>query len=118
MGSPSSQSGPSAYLESLMRAGQEATKHFDDALTAAMGVVSKPAKGEEKSPIAVTANLQHMYWSPILDFWRGFLGGKPAANAIRLREHREAIDASRMRPGATRLTTIFSSNPICRTRSN
>src|SRR6476660_433563 len=81
MGSPSSQNGPSVYLESLMRAGQEATKHFDDALTAAMGVVSKPEKGEEKSPIAVTANLQHMYWSPILDFWRGFLGGKPAANA-------------------------------------
>ena len=81
MGSPSSQSVPSAYLESLMRAGQEATKQFDDALTAAMGVVSKPATGEGKSPIAVTANLQQMYWSPILDFWRGFLGGKPAANA-------------------------------------
>ena len=81
MGSPSSPSDPSAYLESLMQAGQEATKQFDDALAAAMGVVSKPAKGEEKSPVAVTANLQQLYWSPILDFWRAFLDAKPAANA-------------------------------------
>jgi polyhydroxyalkanoate synthase len=81
MGSPSSQSGSSAYLESLMRAGQEATKQFDDAITVAMGVVGKPAKGEEKSSVALTASLQQLYWSPILDFWRGFINGKPAVNA-------------------------------------
>src|SRR3954454_15620492 len=81
MGSPSSQSDPSANLESLMRAGQQATKQFDDALTAAMGVVSKPATGEERSSAAVTAGLQQMYWSPILDFWRGFIHGRPAPNA-------------------------------------
>src|SRR5436305_1102025 len=81
MENPSSQSGPSDYLESLMRAGQQATRQFDDALAAAMGVVGEPAKGEEKSPVAVTTSLQQMYWSPILDFWRGFINGKPAANA-------------------------------------
>jgi len=80
MGSPSSQSGSSAYLESLMRAGQEATKQFDDALTAAMGVETKPDKSGEMSPLAVTANMQQQYWSPIFDFWRGFFNVKSAAN--------------------------------------
>jgi polyhydroxyalkanoate synthase len=79
MESPSSQSGSSAYLESLMRAGQDATKQFDDAFAAAMGVVGKPAEGEQKSPVAVTASLPQLYWSPVLDFWRGFFNGKPAA---------------------------------------
>lgn len=81
MGNPSSQSGPSAYLENLMRAGQEATQHFDDALAAAMGVVGGPANSDGKSPVAVTALVPQLYWSPILDFWRGFLDGKPAADA-------------------------------------
>ena len=80
MGSPSSQSGSSAYLESLMRAGQEATKQFDDALTAAMGVETKPGKSGEMSPLAVTANMQQQYWSPIFDFWRGFFNVKSATN--------------------------------------
>lgn len=80
MGSPSSQSGSSAYLESLMRAGQEATKQFDDALTAAMGVETKPGKSAEMSPLAVTANMQQQYWAPIFDFWRGFFNVKSATN--------------------------------------
>ena len=80
MGSPSSESGSSAYLESLMRAGQEATKQFDDALTAAMGVETKPGKSGEMSPLAVTANMQQQYWSPIFDFWRGFFNVKSATN--------------------------------------
>jgi polyhydroxyalkanoate synthase len=80
MGSPSSQSGSSAYLESLMRAGQEATKQFDDALTAAMGVETKPGKSGEMSPLAVTANMQQQYWSPIFDFWRGFFNVQSATN--------------------------------------
>ncbi len=81
MGNPSLQSDPSAYLENLMRAGQEATQHFDDALAAAMGVVGRPANSDGKSPVAVTALVPQLYWSPILDFWRGFLDGKPAADA-------------------------------------
>ena len=80
MGSPSSQSGSSAYLESLMRAGQEATKQFDDALTAAMGVETKPGKSGEMSPFAATANMQQQYWSPIFDFWRGFFNVQSATN--------------------------------------
>lgn len=78
MGSQSLQGGSSAYLESLMQVGQQATKQFDEALVAAMGVEGKRAKGEEISPFAIAANLQQQYWSPVLDFWRGFLGDKPA----------------------------------------
>jgi polyhydroxyalkanoate synthase len=81
MGSPSSPSGPSAYLESLMRAGQEATKQFDDALAAAMGVEAEPGKSGGMSPFAVTPNLQQQYWSPVLDFWRGLFNSKSARNA-------------------------------------
>jgi polyhydroxyalkanoate synthase len=81
MGSPSSPSGPSVYLESLMRAGQEATRQFDDALAAAMGVKAKPGKSGGMSPFSVASNLQQQYWSPILDFWRGFINGKSAENA-------------------------------------
>ena len=78
MSNPSVQGGPSAYLESLMQAGQQATEQFDEALAAAMGVEGKPAKGEEKSPFAVTAGLQQQYRSPILDFWPDFFDDKPA----------------------------------------
>ena len=81
MDSPSSSGGPSAYLESLMQAGQQATKQFDDALAAAMGVEGKPAKGENMSPIAVAANLHRQFWWPAIDFWRGFFTGKPTEGA-------------------------------------
>jgi polyhydroxyalkanoate synthase len=78
MGSPASSGGPSAYLESLMRAGQQATRQFDDALAAAMGVEGKPARGEDVSPFALAAKLHRQFWWPAIDFWRGFLTGKPA----------------------------------------
>jgi polyhydroxyalkanoate synthase len=78
MDHPSSPSGPSDYLESLMQAGQQAAKQFDDALAAAMGVEGRPAKDERASPFAVAANLQQQYWSPVLDFWRGFFNEKSA----------------------------------------
>ena len=82
MGNPSSlQGGPSAYLEGLMQAAQQATKQFDEALVAAMGVDGRPAKGEAISPFAVAANMQRQYWSPVLDFWRGFFGDKSAPGA-------------------------------------
>ena len=76
MGSPSSPGGPSGYLESLMQAGQQATRQFDDALVAAMGVEGKPARGEDLSPFALAAKLQRQFWWPALDFWRGFFNGK------------------------------------------
>jgi polyhydroxyalkanoate synthase len=78
MGNPSFQGGPTANLESLMQAGQQATKQFDDALAAAMGVAGKSAKDEAKWPFAAAAELQQPYWTPVLDFWRGFFTDKPA----------------------------------------
>ena len=74
MDSSSSPGGSSAYLESLMRAGQQSMKQFDDALTSAMGVEGKSAEREASSPFAVAANMQRQYWSPIVDFWKGILG--------------------------------------------
>jgi polyhydroxyalkanoate synthase len=78
MVSPSLPSGPSDYLEGLMQAGQQAAKQFDDAIAVAMGVQGKPAKDELPSPFTTAANLQQQVWSPVLDFWRGFLNEKPA----------------------------------------
>jgi polyhydroxyalkanoate synthase len=83
MVSPSSPSGSSAYLESLMRAGQQSMKQFDDALTSAMGVEGKPATRDASSPFAVAANLQRQYWSPIVDFWKGALGTASGTGAQR-----------------------------------
>src|SRR5246127_378266 len=81
MDSPSAPGGPSAYLESLMQAGQQATRQFDDALATAMGVEGKLAKGEVMSPFAAAANLQRQFWLPAIDFWRGFFTGKPTEGA-------------------------------------
>ena len=58
----------SAYLESLMRAGQQSMKQFDDALVSAMGIEGKPPTGGDPSPFAFTANLQRQFWSPIVEF--------------------------------------------------
>jgi poly[(R)-3-hydroxyalkanoate] polymerase subunit PhaC len=78
MATPFLQGGPSIYLESLMHAGQQATKQIDEAFAAAMGVEGKPPESGERSTFAVAADLQQQYWSPVLDFWRGFLDDKSA----------------------------------------
>src|SRR6476659_2315495 len=75
--------GSSAYLESLMRAGQQSMKQFDDALVSAMGVEGKPPTSGEPSPFAFTANLQRQFWSPIVEFWKGALGNASAAGSRR-----------------------------------
>lgn len=75
MASPSSPSGPSDYLQSLMQAGQYATKQFEDTLSAAMGVASND---RAISSFSDAANLQQQYWSPVLDFWRGFFNDQAA----------------------------------------
>ncbi len=81
MNSPSSPSGSSAYFESLMRAGQQSMKQFDDAFVSSMGVEEKPATRDASSPFAVAANLQRQFWSPIVEFWKGTLGNASAAGA-------------------------------------
>ncbi|MGY8667061.1 class I poly(R)-hydroxyalkanoic acid synthase [Bradyrhizobium sp. UFLA05-109] len=80
MNSPSLQGSPSAYLESLMKVGQQTAKQFDEALAATMGVDGKPEQDEKRSTFAVAVGLQQQYWLPVLDFWRGFLNGGSVRN--------------------------------------
>jgi polyhydroxyalkanoate synthase len=113
MDSPSAPGGPSAYLESLMQAGQQATRQFDDALAAAMGVAGKPAKGDDLSPFAVAAKLNQQFWWPAIDFWRGFFTGKPtegaaASGKVPRGDRRFKDDA-----WTIRRSTRCSSNPTC-----
>ena len=65
--------GSSAYLASLMRAGQLSMKQFDDALSSAMGIEGKTAAGDASSPFAVAANMQRQFWSPVVEFWKAAL---------------------------------------------
>ena len=83
MSNPSLQDGSSGYLESLMKAGQQATKAFDDALAASIGVHGDPAKGGAKSPFAVAMGMQQQFWSPVMDFWRGYFNDKGRARGDR-----------------------------------
>ena len=57
---------PSAYLESLMQAGQRSFRQFDDALAAAMGLGDKAAE-RETSPFVAPFNIQR---DSILQFWK------------------------------------------------
>jgi len=76
------------YLENLMRAGQDATKQFDDALVLAMGV-----HGEEKPssalffPFALIADLQREYFKQLWRLWNSmflqmFAGGAHSSVAL------------------------------------
>ncbi|MGY2906427.1 PHA/PHB synthase family protein [Bradyrhizobium sp. URHC0002] len=73
----------SAYLESLMRAGQQSVKQFDDALVGAMGIEGKPPTRGEQWPFTFAANLQRQFWYPVIDFWKGYLGDESAAGSRR-----------------------------------
>jgi len=55
-----SSSDPSAYLESLMQAGQQSMKQFDDALAAALGVPGKSSSpiGQAFSPFTFAMDVQ------------------------------------------------------------
>lgn len=86
MSNPSLQDGPSAYLESLMKAGQQATRQFDDALAASIGVHGDPAKGGPKSPFAVAMSMQQQFWSPVMDFWRGYFNERAARGDRRFKD--------------------------------
>ena len=83
MNSSSSPGDSSAYLESLMRAGQQSVKQFDDALVSAMGIEGKPPTRGEQWPFAFAANLQRQFWYPVMDFWKGYLGDESAAGSRR-----------------------------------
>ena len=56
MDSPSSSDGPSAYLESLMQAGQQSFKQFDDAMADAMGVSKR---GMEEKARLISRDMDH-----------------------------------------------------------
>ena len=60
---------PQAYLENLMRAGQDAMKRFDDALASATGVQTEEylSSGRPPFPFALIADLQREYLKQI---WR------------------------------------------------
>src|SRR5882672_9169657 len=68
MDSARSPNDPSAYLESLMQAGQQSIKQFDDAIVDAMGVRGKRGSEEQAvSPFVAAVELQR---DSILQFWR------------------------------------------------
>jgi len=62
---------PTAYLRSLMQAGQLSAKHFDDALAAAMGVSGKESMPPDAMPgsIAFVAHMQREFVSHLFRFW-------------------------------------------------
>jgi len=59
------------YLESLMRAGQDAMKQFDDALVSAAGVGTKDSlsSGRLLFPFTFIADLQREYFKQLWRFW-------------------------------------------------
>src|SRR3954453_1913702 len=55
---------PSAHLENLMHVGQDSMKHFEDALSASMGLRGKGsgAVGQASSPFAFAGEMQRELW--------------------------------------------------------
>ena len=66
-----SPSDPSLYFESLMKAGQQSMKQFDEALATALGVQGKSSSeiGQVASPIALVMNMQREYFTQFWRFW-------------------------------------------------
>ena len=78
-----------AYLESLMQAGQDAMKQFDDALASATGVQPQEplSSGRPVSPFALILDLQREYLKQVWRLWntlflQSFLGGVHADVAM------------------------------------
>ena len=92
MVSSSSPSGSSTYFESLMQAGQQSMKQFDDALVSAMGVEGKPSTLGDSGPFGIAVDLQRQFWSPIVELWKGSLGNASAPGAQPLRRDRRFQD--------------------------
>ena len=80
---------PQAYLENLMRAGQDAMKQFDDALASATGVQTEesPSPGRPLFDSALIADLQREYLKQVWRVWNAmflqtFSGGAHADVAL------------------------------------
>jgi polyhydroxyalkanoate synthase len=71
MTSPLPPADTSVFLESLMRAGQDAVKQFDDALASAVGVRAKEANppGQSLSPFKLIADVQREYFTQLWRLW-------------------------------------------------
>jgi polyhydroxyalkanoate synthase subunit PhaC len=71
MTSPLPPTDTSVFLESLMRAGQDAVKQFDDALAAAVGVRGKEPSppGQSLSPFKLIADVQREYFTQLWRLW-------------------------------------------------
>ncbi len=77
------------YLENLVRAGQDATKQFDDALALAMGVHDKEQSSSANMlfPFAMIVDLQREYFRQLWQFWnsiflQSFGGGAHSSIAL------------------------------------
>ena len=82
MNSTPPSSNAQGYLESLMRAGLDAMKQFDDAIVSAAGVGTKDSlsSGRLFSPATFIADLQREYFKQLWRFWntaflKNFAGG-------------------------------------------
>src|SRR3954447_10718938 len=77
----------SSYLETLMHAGQQSMKQFDDALASAMGVsgTKPPSTGAAVSPFALAMDMQRKYLSQLwtLPFAKTVTGGTSVAGPPR-----------------------------------
>jgi polyhydroxyalkanoate synthase subunit PhaC len=71
MTSPLPPADTSVFLESLMRAGQDAVKQFDDALASAVGVRGKEPNppGQSLSPFKLIADVQREYFTQLWRLW-------------------------------------------------
>ena len=78
-----------SYFEDLMRAGQDATKQFDDALALAMGVhgEERPSSASPFFQVALIADLEREYFKQLRRLWNSmflqtFAGGAHSSVAL------------------------------------
>src|SRR6478735_1711403 len=71
MSSTPSPRDPSTYFESLMQAGQQSMKEFDDALVVALGVRGKSSSpiNQPFSPFSFAVDMQREYLTQFWRFW-------------------------------------------------
>src|SRR5713226_9718614 len=89
-----------AYLENLIRAGQDAIKQFDDTLASVAGLGRKdtPSSARLFFPFALIADLQREYFKQLWQFWNSmflqtFAGGAHSSVALARGDKRFKDDA-------------------------